>query len=246
MISKAAAVRGFATHARVAIVGGGTGGVSVSAQLINSGHFKPEEITVFDPSEKHYYQPSFTMVSGGVIGNAEEAAKKEKKYVWREMPKMFKKGVKVQQKSVEGFDLEHNAVVTEGGDKHHYDYLVLAAGVKLRYDLIEGSAEALADPNSPCGSMYRLDYAYKMSRLREGFKGGKAIFTLPMMPVKCGGAPQKIMYLSEETWRNNGVRDKADIHFYTCVGNMFPNCLKYADKLGQIVKEKDINVHFQH
>lgn len=36
------------------------------------------------------------------------------------------------------------------------------------------------------------------------------------------------------------------MHFYTTVGNMFPNCLKYADQLGKIVKEKDIDVHFQH
>mmetsp|Transcript_22297 Transcript_22297/g.21512 ORF Transcript_22297/g.21512 Transcript_22297/m.21512 type:complete len:157 (-) Transcript_22297:295-765(-) len=54
------------------------------------------------------------------------------------------------------------------------------------------------------------------------------------------------MYLSEETWRKNNVRKESDIHFFTSVGNMFPNCLKYADKLGQIVKEKDISVHFQH
>lgn len=27
---------------------------------------------------------------------------------------------------------------------------------------------------------------------------------------------------------------------------MFPNCAKYADKLGEIVKSKDINVHFKH
>jgi hypothetical protein len=54
------------------------------------------------------------------------------------------------------------------------------------------------------------------------------------------------MYLSEETWRKGGLRDSSNISFYTSVGNMFPNCLKYADKLKVIAKEKDINVHFGH
>ena len=54
------------------------------------------------------------------------------------------------------------------------------------------------------------------------------------------------MYLSEETFRKNGVRDKSEIHFYTSVPNMFPNCLKYAEKLNYIVKEKNINTHFKH
>jgi len=86
------------------------------------------------------------------------------------------------------------------------------------------------------GCIYKLDYAYKMSKLREGFKGGKAIFMLPQMPIKCGGAPQKVMYLSEETFRRNGVRDKSDIHWYSTVGVMFPNCLKFSEHLEVIRK----------
>jgi len=66
---------------------------------------------------------------------------------------------------------------------------VVATGVELRFDKIEGSLEALEDPAEPVGSIYRLDLAYKTSRMRENWAGGKAIFTLPTMPVKCGGAP---------------------------------------------------------
>jgi len=62
------------------------------------------------------------------------------------------------------------------------------------------------------------------------------------MPVKCGGAPQKIMYLCEETWKNKNL--DSNINFYTSVGNLFPNCPKYAEALKPIAKEKEINVHF--
>ncbi len=65
------------------------------------------------------------------------------------------------------------------------------------------------------------------------------------MPIKCGGAPQKIMYLSEETWRTNGVRSKTDIHFHTSMGNLFPNCEKFADALKPIAEDKGITTHFK-
>jgi len=78
---------------------------------------------------------------------------------------------------------------TDKGHTYTYDYLIVCPGVVLRWDKIEGSREALEDPNSPVGSIYKINYAYKTSKLREAFKGGKAVFTLPTMPIKCGGAP---------------------------------------------------------
>lgn len=52
------------------------------------------------------------------------------------------------------------------------------------------------------------------------------------------------MYLSEETFRSNNVRDATDMHFYTSVGNLFPNCAKYAAALKPIAAEKNIDVHY--
>jgi sulfide:quinone oxidoreductase len=49
------------------------------------------------------------------------------------------------------------------------------------------------------------------------------------MPIKCGGAPQKVMYLSDATWRNKGIA--SDIHFYTSTPVMFPPCKKFSDPL---------------
>ena len=71
------------------------------------------------------------------------------------------------------------------------------------------------------------------------------MFILPTMPIKCGGAPQKIMYLSEETWRKNGVRKDTQIHFNTTAGNLFPNCQKFADALKPIAESKGINVTYK-
>ena len=52
------------------------------------------------------------------------------------------------------------------------------------------------------------------------------------------------MYLSEETFRKNNVRQNTDIHFNTSVGNLFPNCAKFAEALKPIAAEKNIDVHY--
>jgi hypothetical protein len=99
------------------------------------------------------------------------------------------KGLQLRHETIQKIDPENNTLEMQSGNKVTYDWLITSPGLTLRYDKIEGAAEALADPESPVGSIYKIEYAYKTSRLREGYKGGKAIFMLPTMPVKCGGAP---------------------------------------------------------
>ena len=52
------------------------------------------------------------------------------------------------------------------------------------------------------------------------------------------------MYLSDEKWRTLGVRKNTEIHFFTSLYNMFPNCEKYADALEVIATEKGVNIHY--
>jgi sulfide:quinone oxidoreductase len=158
---------------------------------------------------------------------------------------MKKRDVNWDQTAVASFNPDANEITLADGRDVSYDYLIVAPGIQLRFDLIEGSKEALDDPTCPVGSIYTLDGAYKTSVLRENFKGGRAIFNLPTMPIKCGGGPQKIMYLSEETFRKNGVRDNTEILWHTTVGNLFPNCLKFAEALVPIAESKGINITYQ-
>ena len=150
------------------------------------------------------------MVAGGVFGNAAQTkAVYEKKHVVRPQNDLFKHtpGINWRQERVTGFQPAENSITLADGSKTTYDILVVNPGLSLRFDKIQGAREALEDMNSPVGSMYTLEYAYKTSILRETFRGGNAIFTSPAFPIKCGGAPQKLLYLSEETFRRNGVRD---------------------------------------
>lgn len=81
----------------------------------------------------------------------------------------------------------------------------MGTGLRLQYEKVEGLKEALKDPNSKVGSIYQLDYAEKLAKIGENFKSGKAIFTEPPMPIKCAGAPQKILYLWTDKWRKQNL-----------------------------------------
>ena len=50
---------------KIAIVGAGTAGVTMAAQLLRKAPYLYNEIVIIDPSDKHYYQPFFTLVGGG-------------------------------------------------------------------------------------------------------------------------------------------------------------------------------------
>ena len=61
---------------------------------------------------------------------------------------------------------------------------------------IKGLQEALQTPS--VGSNYSVDTVEGTFTAMKNFKKGNAIFTFPPPPLKCPGAPQKIMYLTEE------------------------------------------------
>ena len=97
------------------------------------------------------------MVGGGVLGNAETTKiHKEGQYIVRDMKSMatFNPNVKWVQNSVVSFQPDQNQITLKDGDEITYDYLVVNPGLKLRFDLIEGAREAMADPDSPVGSIY--------------------------------------------------------------------------------------------
>ncbi|MEZ4901571.1 MAG: FAD/NAD(P)-binding oxidoreductase [Spirosomataceae bacterium] len=51
------------SHYQTLIVGGGNAGLSAAAQLL---HKNPSlQIGIIEPSEKHYYQPAWTLVGAG-------------------------------------------------------------------------------------------------------------------------------------------------------------------------------------
>ncbi len=180
-----------ATQHRVLIVGAGTAGLTVAARLRRAG---VSDIAVLDPSPIHYYQPLWTLVGGGQAdirstGRAQESVLPE--------------GVTWLRDAAAGFDPDAGTVLGAGGDVHHYEQLVVAPGLQLRFEDVPGLQPALA--TAPVSSNYRADLAPRTWELIRNFRSGTAVFTQPAGPIKCAGAPQKIAYLAADYWRRQGL-----------------------------------------
>lgn len=50
---------------QIVIIGGGTAGITVAAQMMRKN--KKLDVAIIDPSDKHFYQPAFTLVGAGTF-----------------------------------------------------------------------------------------------------------------------------------------------------------------------------------
>ena len=156
----------------VVIVGAGAGGVSVASSLLK--RTRALSIAIIDPADEHYYQPGWTLVGAGVFNPAATV---------RPMSSLIPQGVDWIKQAVEGFNPDENLVVLDDASEISYGQLVVAPGLTLRWDLIEGLSETLG--KNGVTSNYRYDLAPYTWELVKNLTSGKAIFTQPPMPIKC-------------------------------------------------------------
>jgi len=216
---------------KLVVVGGGAGGCGTASKFAGKLGGK-DQVAIIEPAETHYYQPLWTLVGGGL---------KDISQTGRPMQWCLPKKATWLKDSVACFKPEENKLVTAEGDVVSYQYLVVAMGLELKYDKIKGLPEAFNTPG--VGSNYSTKYVEKTWEAIRDFKGGNAVFTLPNGLIKCPGAPQKIMYIAEETIRESGI--KANFHYFTSLPVLF-GCKKYADALWEICNDRNINVNLRH
>ncbi len=147
---------------QILIVGGGAAGIAAAASL----HKRDAslKIVIIEPSETHYYQPGWTMVGAGHF-KKEETAKSTASV----MPSF----VTHIEGAVATFQPEGNSVTLEDGKVISYDYLVVAAGLKLDWGAIEGLEEALG--KNGVTSNYRYELAPYTWDLVQNMTGKEAI-----------------------------------------------------------------------
>lgn len=221
------------SHYKVIVVGAGTAGITVASRLLRQSDVFKNEVAIFDPADVHYYQPLWTLVGAGV-------SKKETSA--RSMESLIPNGAVWVKEGIKAFNPEQNEVRTEQDDRFTYDYLVVAAGIEINWGGIKGLEESLGK-NGVCSNYSEEHVEYTWEAIRN-FKGGNAIFTHPNAPVKCGGAPQKIVYLAEEAFVNQGVRDDAEIIFALGKEGIF-DVPQYAEVLTEVIERKNIDAQFQ-
>ncbi len=218
-------------HFEVLIVGGGTAGISIAARLAALPN--PPKVAIVEPSEKHYYQPLWTLVGGGVFPR-EMSERNEADFI--------PLGVDWIRNRVSEFLPDQNAVKLSSGTILRYDDLVVALGIQLNWGAVKGLKETLGE--NGVSSNYSFDTVSRTWDMLNAFDGGNAIFTFPATPIKCAGAPQKIMYLAEEHFRRKGIRNESKVKYMSATPSIF-GVPKYRVALERIVAERDIETHYK-
>lgn len=109
-------------HYKVVIIGGGTAGITVAAQLLRQDKSLRGQIAIVDPATNHYYQPLWTLVGAGV--STLESTRKSMKQV-------LPKGVRWIKQAVQKFNPEENNLQLDNEEQVSYDYLVVCPGIQV-------------------------------------------------------------------------------------------------------------------
>lgn len=204
-------------NVKIVIVGGGAGGIMATARLRSAA--PNAEITIIAPNETHLYQPGQVFMAAGLL---------EESDIQKHNVDFIPEDVNWIKDEVSSFDPENNKVTTAKNGEVNYDYLVVATGLAYDYEAIEGLNEELVGKNG-ISSVYLNNPVEGTAKggvvtwewfkeLREAAKNASpekpinVICTQPDTPIKCGGAPQKILYLSNDYLRGNGPEGGEDVN----------------------------------
>ena len=220
-------------HHEIVIVGGGSGGATAAAQLCR--RLKDPDVAVIEPSETHDYQPLWTLVGGGVV------PKERSRH--HEIDVLPKRARWIKDR-VTGFDPAHNQVSLQSGGRVSYDFLIVAVGIKLNWEAIKGLTVEQIGRDGVC-SNYLYDGCEGTWRTLREFQGGTAVFTNPPPPIKCAGAPQKIMYLADDHFRKSGVRDRSRVIYASGTPGIF-SVKEFAKTLNEVIARKGIETMYKH
>jgi sulfide:quinone oxidoreductase len=208
------------------VIGGGTAGIMVVAQLLKKK--KDLSVALIEPSEKHYYQPAFTLVGAGTY-DYDKTIRNTKDFI--------PKGCDWIKDYVSEIHPEKNTVNTTNSGSFEYNFVVVAPGLVNNLDGIEGLREGL-ESGVVCSNYVDPNKTWE---LLQKFKGGNAIFTQPTTPIKCGGAPQKIAYLAADYLKKQGLSDKSNVVFAT-PGSVIFGVKIIADTLMEIIGKYNIHL----
>jgi len=212
-------------NGKIIIVGGGAGAIMVLSRLLNA--IDKPDITIIAPNKIHLYQPGQVFIAAGemkmddiILHNSNYINENEVQWIKDE---------------VSEFDADNNSLTTRAGKTLKYDYLVVATGLQYHYEKIKGLSKEDIGTNG-ISSVYLNDLEKGTARgavvtwdwyneLREAAKSSKpkVIYTQPNTPIKCGGAPQKMLYLSADYLRESLVLmlilllQQAKQNFFLCL-----------------------------
>ncbi|MCI5110995.1 MAG: FAD-dependent oxidoreductase [Marivita sp.] len=225
-----------ATSAKIVIIGAGAGGTALANRLVS--RLEGAQITLIDPRVEHLYQPGLSLVAAGL---------KPASYVVSKTTDWLPDGVTLIAEAAAAIDPEAKTVDTASGQKVPYDFLVVAPGLVLDHDAIEGFSLDMVGQNG-IGALYAgPQYAAATWKAAQAYTetGGVGLFTRPATEMKCAGAPLKHTFLIEDIARTAGTRGKLDVHYMANNDSLFGVRI-VSEKVRMLFGDRGITPEYSH
>ncbi|MGB5792999.1 NAD(P)/FAD-dependent oxidoreductase [Poseidonibacter sp.] len=240
---------------KILIIGGGLAGISTAARLVRS--LENPNITIIEPNPKSVsYQAGNSFIAAGIF---------EKSDILYKTRDFIPKSVTVIKDKAIQFLPDENKVVLSSNEILTYDFLIIAAGLKLDFSHIKGLEEieetyTLGDSskilktfsNSGITTIYNTDAAdatwIQMQKLIEKAKTNKnlkAIFTQPNTNIKCAGAAKEIVSLTHSRLVESNIRNNVDLEFCTSLDSMI-EVEVYNKAISEQFTKRDITYNYKH
>lgn len=217
----------------IAIVGGGSGGMSTANHLAYKlrEHVKAGDVKIFlvEGSQRHYYQPGFLEIPFDMMSPPS---------TYRPVSRMLADGIILVPEFATALDLK-NRVVRTDRQSINYDFLVIATGARYDYDSIPGLKEGT-------NNFYSFDSAVELKMKLNNFKSGRVVVGVSSMPYKCTPAPLEAVFMLNDYFIKRGIRDKVEIQYVYPLPMAFPD-RGISDMALKMFSEKGIksNLGFQ-
>ncbi|MFV9474254.1 NAD(P)/FAD-dependent oxidoreductase [Advenella sp. RU8] len=224
------------TKAHIVIIGAGAGGLALANRLVKQ--LQGGRITLIDPRADHYYQPGLSLVGAGL---------KPASYVVSKTADWVSAGIDFIPEAAAAIDPESNTVSTTSGKSLRYDFLVVAPGLVLDNEAIEGFSLDLIGQHGIGGLYAGPEYAARTWQAASQFieKGGVAISTRPATEMKCAGAPLKHTFLIDDRASRGPKSQGYEMH-YACPQPVLFSVPIVAEKVRMLYGQRGIQAHLQH
>jgi sulfide:quinone oxidoreductase len=225
-----------ATKARIVIIGAGAAGTALVNHLVS--RLDGAQITVVDARAEHLYQPGLSLVAAGL---------KPASYTLSQTTDWLPEGITLVAEHAAAIDPITKTVATTGGQSIPYDFLVVAPGLVLDHDAIEGFSLDMVGQNG-IGALYAgPQYAAKTWEAASKFteEGGIGLFTRPATEMKCAGAPIKHTFLIEDIASRGTAAGKYEIHYAAPQQALFSVPIVH-EKLRMLFEARGIAPHYGH
>ena len=201
---------------KIAILGGGVGGL-VAASELNYRLGTKAEITLFDRSSHHIYQPAFLHLAFG---------ERKLDSIKRPLDLLNRQGINFLKGEIFRIDPENLLINAEHGD-FEFDYMIIALGAELDTSGLEGFEDNALN-------LYSADGAQSINQALSDFSGGKIAIVVSSMPYKCPAAPYEMAFLLDYHLRNKKIRERTEIVIATPEPQPMPVA---GEKVGQAVAD---------